>query len=233
MGRILYLSWAVPPDTAGSAIIVLNLARQFRGEEMIVAGEKPCGKPPVAWSDQWPELAYIRWVWPFTGRGVRWWRRLQLPYMLWRCLQLVRRRDVDRICRRLPGRNLPPGGLSDRATTGIPLYAYFHNTYLELRPRGLERRFAAWLQGRVFARAKHVFVISEGLSEFYGEQYPGLKQSALPHSFAEPLPAYSPPPPVGSPLRLVFCGNVNLSCADAAVQMAGRSPAAATCGCRS
>ena len=120
MGKIFYLSWGVPPDIGGSAIIALNLAKQFRRDEMIVVGEKPCGKPPVAWSDQWPELAYIRSVWPFTGRGIRWWRRLQLPYMLLRCLQLVRSRQRRSNRRGLPGRSLSPRRLSDLASNGNP-----------------------------------------------------------------------------------------------------------------
>jgi glycosyltransferase involved in cell wall biosynthesis len=220
MGRILYLSWGVPPDTGGSAIIALNLAKQFRRDEMIVVGEKPCGKPPVAWSDQWPELIYIRSAWPFTRRGARWWQLLQLPYMLLRCLQLVRRHNVDRIVAVYPDKLFLLAGYLTSRSTGIPLYAYFHNTYLDLMSGGLERRFAVWLQGRVFAKAKYVFVISDGMLEYYREQYPELKHSSLPHSFAEPLPQYTPPPPVGSPLRLVFCGNVNQSCEDAAVRLA-------------
>ena len=65
------------------------------------------------------------------------------------------------------------------------------------------------------------------MSEFYRERYPELKHSVLPHSFTEPLPEQLPLPPVGSPLRLVFCGNVNPSCEDAAVRMAE-----AIAGCR-
>ena len=73
-GPILLISWAAPPATSGSAIIVGNLARQFTRQSMVVAGEWPYNAPPVHWRDDWPELNYVQSVWPFTRRGIRWWR---------------------------------------------------------------------------------------------------------------------------------------------------------------
>ena len=96
-GKILYLSWSVPPDTSGSAIIALNLAKQFTRDEMLLAGEWPHCKPPVQWNPGWPELHYVQSVWPVTRRGVRFWRMLQFPFMIVKCLWLIRKHKVDRI----------------------------------------------------------------------------------------------------------------------------------------
>jgi glycosyltransferase involved in cell wall biosynthesis len=102
--------------------------------------------------------------------------------------------------------------------TGARLFPYFHNTYLENR-RGLSRRFARWLQARVFARAAHVFVMSEGMVELYRARYPGLRCSALPHSFAVGRGDVVPPRDIGSPLRLIISGNINESCSEATVRV--------------
>jgi len=71
-----------------------------------------------------------------------------------------------------------------------------------------------------------VFVMSEGMSEFFKQRFPHVEQTPLLHSFNEPIPQFDQPPPVGVPLRLVFCGNL-VSCKDAAARLAeaiARSP---------
>jgi len=212
------LSWGVPPATTGSSIIVLNLAKQFSRDEMVVAGEKPLGKPPVAWGGDNPELVYVQSEWPFACRGARWWHVLQFPMMFWRCLRLVRRRGISSIVVVFPSAPFLLAGYLLSRWTGFPLYPYFHNTYYENR-RGYAKRFAGWLQNRVFRHAKHVFVMSEGMSRLYKQRYPELDATPLVHAFNEPLPEYDDPPPVGSPMRVVFCGNLNHSCVEAATRV--------------
>ncbi len=216
-GKILYLSLSIPPDTSGSAIIALNLARQFTRDEMIVAGEKPYGKPPVPWSAAWPELRYVQSVWPVTGRGLRWWRWLQFPFVLWNCLWIIRQHGVDRIVAVYPKAHFLFAGYLLARLTGCKLFAYLHNTY-ESRT-GIHLRFAAWVHELVFRRAAHVFVMSEGMSAFFRQRFPHIEQTPLLHSFNEPIPEFEEPPPVSSPLRLIFCGNL-VSCKDAAARLA-------------
>jgi glycosyltransferase involved in cell wall biosynthesis len=216
-GKTLYLSWSVPPDTSGSAIIALNLLQQFTRDEMIVAGEKPYGKPSVQWKAEWPELHYVAWVWPFARRGLRWWRIIQFPLTVWNCLWIVWRHGVDRIVVVYPRAHILLAGYLASCLTGCKLFAYLHNTY-EART-GMALRFAAWVHRLVFRRASHVFVMSEGMSELLKQRSPDLEQTPLVHSFNEPLEEFREPPAVGSPMRLVFCGNV-VSCKDAAARMA-------------
>jgi glycosyltransferase involved in cell wall biosynthesis len=226
MKKILLLSWAVPPAPTGSAVIVGNLARQFTRESMVVAGEKPYQSPPVEWSGDWPELVYVQSVWPFTGRGIRWWRMLQIPCALWQCLRLVRRHNVESILVVFPDERFLLTGYLCARLSRRRLFAYFHNTYLENRG-GWPKTFARWLQSRVFAYADHVFVMSAGMSELYRMRYPTLKQTPLVHSFNEPIPACDVPQAVGSPMKVAICGNVNASCDDAVARfgeaIAGRS----------
>jgi glycosyltransferase involved in cell wall biosynthesis len=100
------------------------------------------------------------------------------------------------------------------------LFAYFHNTYLELRP---DSKLARWLQPRVFRRAKHVFVMSEGMQRLYRQHYPDLTCTPLVHTFNDPLPdddVVKDVAAVHTPLRLAIQGNVNKSNFGAAVQLA-------------
>jgi glycosyltransferase involved in cell wall biosynthesis len=216
-GRILFFSWSVPPATSGSGIIVGNLAKQFGAEEMIVVGERPQGRPPVAWRPEWPAIHYVCSEWPETRRGVRWRRRLQLPWMLGRTLRLARQNGCDKVLAVFPKEEHLLIAYLVAMRTGAALYPYFHNTYVENRS-GAALRFGCWLQDRVFARSRHVFVMSRGMEELYRGRYPGLRCSALPHSFNDPLPERAQVPPPGSPLRLVISGSINESCRDAAVR---------------
>jgi len=216
----------VPPDTSGSAIIALNLAKQFTRDEMVVAGEKPYGKPPVQWNAAWPELLYVQSVWPVTGRGVRWWRLFQFPFTLLKLLSIFWRHRIDRIVVVYPKAHFLFAGYVLARLTGCKLFAYLHNTY-EART-GITLRFTAWVHKLVFHRAAHVFVMSEGMSEYLKQRFPHVEQTPLPHSFNEPIPEFQEPPQIGSPMRLIFCGNL-VSCKDAAARLAeaiARSPGA-------
>jgi len=100
----------------------------------------------------------------------------------------------------------------------LPLFPCFRNTYLENRA-GLEYHFASGLQPRVFSQAARVLVMSEGMAEHYRRRYPGIRCSALVHSFDEPVPQYTPPPEPGATLELVLSGNINDACREAAVRV--------------
>ncbi len=216
--RILLLSWTVPPETSGSAVIVGNLAKQFTRDEMIVTGERPLGRPAVVWRADWPQLVYSIVGWPPGMRGARWWRWLQLPLFVLRCLWLVEKYKCTTILVVFPREEFLFVGYLAAVWTGAQLVPYFHNTYVENR-RGLSLRVARWLQARVFTKAAHVFVMSEGMVELYHERYPHLKCSALPHSFNEALPDFTPPPGPRSPPRFVICGHIEESCREATVRV--------------
>lgn len=217
--RLLLLSSSVPPRTTGSAIIVGNLARQFRRDEMVVAGEQPLNSPAVHWDAAWPEIRYIYQGPPEHRRGRRWHRRAAVPGLLSRVVRLGRQFGCTALLTVFPNEEFLLVGYLAARRLGVPFLPYFHNTYLDNRT-GWERRFAEWLQPRVFHAAAHVLVMSEGMVEFYRERYPELRCTALVHSFHEPLPEYQPPPPPGSALRVAISGNVNATCQDAAGRVA-------------
>jgi glycosyltransferase involved in cell wall biosynthesis len=181
-----------------------------------VTGERSIGQPGIPWRDDWPRITHSILGWPETIRGARWWRWLQLPLLVLRCLWLVRKYECAAILVVFPREEFLLIAYLAAVWTGAKLFPYFHNTYVESGPSNV--RFARWLQGRVFAKASHVFVISEGMLELYRERYPDLKCSVLPHSFNGALPEFSPPPEPRSDLRFVICGRINESCQEATVR---------------
>jgi glycosyltransferase involved in cell wall biosynthesis len=203
---------------SGAAAVVRNLALQFTRDEMVVAGELPADGQPADWGSGSPELVYVTRAWPATRRGARWWRLLQVPLLVLRCLRLARRHRCTAIVVVYPKADFLLAAYLTAAWTGAKLFPYFHNTYVE-NCEGMARRVAAWLQGRVFRAAAHVFVMSEGMVELYRERYPGLRCSALLHSFNEDIPVFAPPPPPASPVRLMLSGNINESCRDATARV--------------
>jgi len=213
-GRILFLSWRIPPFVGGATAVVSSLAKQFSCEEMVVAGEESPEGMPFVWRKEWPQLVYLIKGWPATRQGGRWWRRLLFPLLLIRCLRLVRRYQCDSILVVFPRAEFLLAAYLTARWTGAKLYPYFHNTYVE-NSKGRGLYFARWLQSRVFASAEHVFVMSEGMAELYREHYPDLKCSPLVHSFDEAPPDFLPPPELRSPLRFVICGSIWDACLDA------------------
>jgi glycosyltransferase involved in cell wall biosynthesis len=202
--------------------VVANLAMQFSRDEMIVAGEKPWGMPPPPWNDRWPRIVRIGVSFP-NARGTRYWERfwqpIQFPYTFLRCMQLVLWHRVTSILAVYPRVSFLLASYLTAVLTRRELYLYFHNTYYE-NTFGWKRRWAAWLQRRMFQKARHVFVMSEGMAELCRERYPGLKQSPLVHTFNGPVPEFKEPPPVQSPLQLIMIGNLEGPCVDAVMRIA-------------
>jgi glycosyltransferase involved in cell wall biosynthesis len=137
--------------------------------------------------------------------------------MLWRSIWLAKENHCSVILAVFPNEEFLLVAYLTALWTGLPLFAYFHNTYVENR-RGFSLRLARWLQARVFSRSQHVFVMSDGMVELYRKRYPELNCSALVHSFNEEIPTFTASPEVHSPLRFVVCGNINESCRDATVR---------------
>ena len=64
------------PSPSGAAVVVSNLAPQFRQSEMVIAGEMPSVDLPLIWGDEWPRIHYVLGQWPEGRRGRHLRRRL-------------------------------------------------------------------------------------------------------------------------------------------------------------
>lgn len=196
----------------GSSIIVANLAKQFSRDEMVVAGAYWMSSPPITWQPEHPKLRYVALQPPGGTRGERWMRWAQLPFILIAVLWLMLVERVQVVFTIYPDMIYLCVGYFASVILRKPLLVYFHNTLVEARPKS---SFAHWLQARVFARAKYVLVMSEGMQKLYEELYPSLRCAPLVHSFNDPLPTFdSVAEGVNSlhtPLRIAYSGSINRS----------------------
>ncbi len=213
--KLLVMSRSIPPAVTGSSILMGNLAKQFGPDEMALVGALDPGAPPVEWSPDWPRLNYVI-RWSASWRGERWLRRAYFPWLVLYSLWVLLRQRCKAVMVVYPDEAYLLAGYLVARLTRKPLYAYFHNTYLE---KHRDSRLANWLQPRVFRYARHVFVMSEGMERLYHQNYPDLSCSPLVHTFHDPVPAFEPPP-LHDPVRLCLSGTINPASEDAATRLA-------------
>ena len=196
-----------------------NLARQFRPDEMVVVGAYSLGSSSQTWAPDWPALKYASLELPDGFRGTRWIRWAQWPLVLLRAGWILIAQRCRAILVVFPDEVFLLAAYVLARLTNQPLYVYFHNTFLESRQHN---RLARCLQPRVFAIARHLFVMSEGMRNFYRAKYPTLQCSALLHSFNGTLPQPGDVrlPPLHRPVRLILFGNIGPSNAEAAARFA-------------
>lgn len=213
--RILLLSWCLPGMPTGSAVVVEELARQFQRGEMVVVGENAGFALPEDWSDSLPGIL------PLTHGGsgglpgpgsIR--RMLGMPRFVWRLLRVVDREDIGHVVVVFPSGYYLLAAWLVKCLRKVDLYPWLHNTFAENRT-GWRYRVGNWLTHRLFNASRHVFVMSQGLAEFYRAAYPGLTVSVLPHAFSGVFPAPEARAPSGIAVRLGIHGSVNEGNADA------------------
>ena len=221
-GPLLFVSWGMPPSVNGSSVIAENLSRQFSPSEMVLAGQVWAGFGDYQRDPALPRVDYVNqeWTWPKRGQKyVRWTRWLTLPRITRKLVQIARQEKCGAIVGVFPNEFFLYAAYRAAQRLKLPLYPYFHNTYRENRT-GIARRFADWLEPRVFQAAPVVFVMSEGMQQHYQPIYPQVRFEPLVHTFDESIPEFAPPPPPHSPLRLAFMGSLNESNVDAARRFA-------------
>lgn len=212
--KTLVLARSLPPAATGSGIVMTNLLRQFDCDEMVAVGAYFLNQPKSRWELSWPDLIYGMLEFQ-KDWGKVWVRRIQWPLLFLTGLSTAVLQNCQTILVIYPDDLFLLAGYILCRITNKPLYVYLHNTYLESKPNN---RFAQWLQANVFARARHVFVMSVGMQKFYQRKYPNLDCSPLVHTFNETLPEPHEvqEQDLHNPVNLVFIGNITASCADAA-----------------
>jgi glycosyltransferase involved in cell wall biosynthesis len=216
--KILVLSWSVPPAAIASSVVQQNLARQFTRDEMVLVGAYYLGQSKQEWRKEWPAIVYGMLQPPSHWRGERWIRLLQWPLVFLTALWTAYWQNCRVIFVVYPDQLFLLAGYCLSCLTGQPLVVYFHNIYLE---NSSAYQFAQWLEPRICARARHVFLISGALERLYRQRYPKLNCSTLVHSHNVALPdlAALTLPSLHHPIRLGFAGSINGSCAEAATRM--------------
>ena len=188
--KILLISYGILPLKAGSSFIVEKLAQNFSRDEMVVLGEK-AGKP-INRDANMPEFFYCHTSISLKGRAkrlfiyIRW---LLFPLLLYRMHRIVVKERCKVVLAVFPDELYLFAAWLIAKRKNLAFYPYFHNTYIDNRV-GIWKRFAKWLEPRVFSLAKEVFVMSEGMRNYYNKLYKGIIFTPLVHTFNKYLSQY-------------------------------------------
>jgi glycosyltransferase involved in cell wall biosynthesis len=221
--KLLYVTVAVPPVKGGSVIITENLVKQFSANEMVVLGANHIFSFRRR-SEQ--KTNGIRYYYQPTelninGRGDRFFlplRYLFFPFLVWRICHVFKKEKCTYILANFPDIYYCYAALLASRILNVKFSSYFHNTYLENRPKGHMRFFAKHWQPQIFSRSQNIFVMSDGMKSHYQTCYPEHHNFvALPHSHnvSSPLTMDSTPRSLKPPYKLVLIGNFNESNIDA------------------
>jgi hypothetical protein len=227
MPKLLVVSWMVHPSRSASSVIVTELARVFEASEMVIAGEivsEQVGEGDDEWSEDRPPVTVYH-IDPFVSaskRGAKYTRWLKIRAVIRNLQSTIEKEGCDRILVIFPDEFYLYAAYSISRRVGLPLFIWFHNTYLENRS-GIRKQFAKWLQPRVFAVAKGLFAMSEGMLDYYKEAYPAVKFKLLRHGFKPPGDNVSEgiQSRVDRKVKFAYTGSLNESCRDASLRLLG------------
>lgn len=218
--KLLIICWTIHPWPTGSSIIVNNLLEQMNKDNVVVVGEK---HPTLisTWPGNLPKLYYINPNININGRGqthLRWIKYLLIENQV---KNIALREGVTKIFGIFPDDFYLFLAFRLSKILDLPLYTWFHNTYLD-NYSGYRKTIASYIQPRVFNHAKKVFVMSDGMKNYFNQKYPGIQFRTLVHGFK--LPEFTRGPLSedlfrSKKIKFLFTGSLNESCRDAAVRL--------------
>lgn len=213
--KLLILSRNVPPRFSGTSVVVENLLKGFKDENIVVVGEKficgNCNYPKIKYNN----LHYITVLFNTNTILTKLLRRLQILSGFVLLFFIVLKHRPNKVLVIYPSAEYLFLGLLLSKIYKVDYYSYFHNTYKE-NTVGTAKFFASWLQERVFKYSEIVFFISDGLKNYYNDNY--LKHTSkfetLTHSFVEGISSKIDVNIYGK-TKVAFSGSINASCEDA------------------
>lgn len=189
-------------------------------DNVVVVGEK---HPTLisTWPENFPKLYYVNPNININVRGQTHLRWIKYPLIENQVKNIALREGVTKILGIFPDDFYLFLAFSLSKILNLPLYTWFHNTYLD-NYTGYRKIIASYIQPQVFNHAKKIFVMSDGMKNYFNLKYPSIQFTTLVHGFK--LPEYSPSPLPeniihSSRVKFLFTGSLNESCRDAAVRM--------------
>ena len=214
----MIVSWGLFPRPTGSSVIVDNIASQFSKEELVLFGESIHEDLQSSWPAQYPRIHYTNPNLTIKGRGQTHLRWLKMNSTIKEICMVAKAEKVNKILCIFPDDFYLYAAYRASKKLGLPFYTWFHNTYLD-NYSGYRKKFAEWFQPKVFDYAKKTFVMSDGMLDYYKEQYPNNDFTTLVHGFPIPELAIEPFKLKGDRVKFVFTGSLNSSCEDATVRL--------------
>ena len=223
--KLLIVSWSILPRQGGSSVIIENLAKNFRSDELVVFGSRRYKNDNIPERDpNGPKFHYFFSEMDIMGRGNRffaWFRDIRFNGLVTKIKSIIKNENIDHVIGVYPNASYCLAASIAADEMGVKFSSYFHNTYIEnveiTDPK------AESIQSRIFDNSEHIFVMSKGMQRFYEEKYKLNNCIPLVHTYLE-----NPDPNslLGAPgvdkkvYRLVAIGNFNESNMDATLRLA-------------
>jgi hypothetical protein len=205
------------PQTGGSSVIVENLAKNFKKQEMLVFGSASfMQQNNVNRAINGPKFIYFFSELSFFGRGARffdWFRKLRFNSLIKSLRKTINEEGITHVIGVYPNAFYCLAACRAAKAEGIPFNSYFHNTYVE--NIAITEPKAIHIQEEVFENSQTVFVMSNGMQSFYEQKYKLNKFVPLVHTFDEFPTKSNKGTSKKEHYKLVAIGNFNESNLDA------------------
>lgn len=219
-GKLMIISWTLYPWSTGSAVIVNNIAKQFDRNQLVMLGETPSNKYVNSWPDNYPKIYYVNPNINLYGRGQTHLRWINIRETINKICEVIKKENVNKLLCIFPDDFYLYAAFRVSKKMDIPLYTWFHNTYLD-NYSGYRRLFAKWFQPKIFEVSQKIFVMSDGMKEYYKMRYPTNKFETLVHGFDLPKSELIiSKTNFDNKITFAYTGSLNESCRDAAVRLA-------------
>jgi len=183
--KILLVSWSILPSKGGSSIIVENLARNFKKDELVILGGKKLFQNTTNKRKlEGPSFFYFFSEIDVMGRGLRffeWFKQLRFKTLVRYIKTIILELKIDYVVGVYPDAIYCHAACIAAKELGLPFSAYFHNTYVE--NLAISNNKAIPIQQEIFEYAQYVFVMSDGMKNFYEKHYEYNKFVSLVHTF--------------------------------------------------
>lgn len=215
--KILIISWGVFPDQNGSGMIVHNLAKALGKEIVVVVGE--LSTSIIQWDEMNYPLyhIYTNLISTEKGRKYHKWGSFIRSFRI--INRIIKENNISKIIAVFPDEYFLSLGFLLAKYNKIKLFPWFHNTYVENR-KGLFKLFAQIIQPAIFKYSTSVFCMSDGLTQYYKENYNGVDFKTLRHAFdiKESEHVIDQTKSDGT-YTFAYTGSINDSCKDASVRI--------------
>lgn len=215
--KLLVVSWGVYPTPTGSTITLNGLVKAFSPQEMVLFGENLYGGDTAGWDDERPRIVYTKPSVRLYTKGSKYFRWIGIERTINEIVGLAQKESCTAILCLFPDEYYLYAAYAATKKLNIPLFTWFHNTYLDNRT-GVLGVLARWLQPLVFAHASMNFTMSDGMQRFFEQKYPNVRFQVLRHCFDIPIAAKLAVLD-NTIIKFAYTGSLNESCADAALRL--------------
>lgn len=206
--NFLVVSYAIPNRASGTPVVIRKFLENFERDEVVLIGRPVLKREKVEnLQFNYPTLTIP--TPPIGFRGERLWRLVSIFLGLftgWFAIAKYRPKAILAFYR--DESSLLTGYLLHKLS-GLPLYSYFCDMYLENYPGGYYGKLAAWLQPRVFRESTRVIALTEAMREYYRQAYQ-VDALVLPHCNNDPVLTIPYQVEVHAPFRIAYLGTVNM-----------------------